>query len=365
MIGVPNAFLWGLLATVLRFVPYVGPWVAAAMPTALAFAIFDGWGTLLQVLGLFVALELISNNVVEPLMYGRRTGMSPFAVFVAVLFWTWIWGPVGLIVAIPTTLCLAVAGRYVPGLAWLHIALSGEASLDAPTRFFQRLVAMDPEAAESETIETVREGGLVSFHDELFLPALRLTEIRSQRGSLDPERRAFILRELEEIADVAEREAEPDPEALEHPSRAAIEILCIPSNGPADVTAARGLASVLHHAGFDRARVFGEEKLVGSLVDEVEALQPDLVFFVALPPGAVRRIRYRCKRLREALPRLPIGGFAWHPTREASGSPESVEESGATEGLVSFEEALDMARRVGAAVRRADARGEPLELGAE
>lgn len=152
LIGLPNAMLWGILAVTLRFIPYVGPWIAAAMPIGLSMAISSGWVAPLLTIGLFVALELFSNNVMEPWLYGRRTGVSAVAVLVAAVFWMWLWGVVGLLLATPLTVCLLVIGKHVPQLSFLDILLGNEPVFKPATRVYQRLVAGDQEEA-AELVE--------------------------------------------------------------------------------------------------------------------------------------------------------------------------------------------------------------------
>ena len=146
-IGVPNPLVWGILATVLRFLPYIGPWIAATIPIVLASAVFQGWTRPLLVLALFIANELIANNLIEPWLYGASTGISTMGILVSAVFWTWLWGPVGLVMATPLTVCLVVMGRYVPHMSFLHTLLSDEEVLSPDARFYQRLLAMDPEEA--------------------------------------------------------------------------------------------------------------------------------------------------------------------------------------------------------------------------
>ena len=125
-IGVPNALLWGLLGMLLRFIPYGGVWVAAAIPALLAFAISDGWSMMAWTLGVFFTLEMLLVNVVEPLLYGKSAGLAPMAIIVSALFWTWLWGPIGLLLATPLTVCVAVMGRYMPELGFLNVLLGVE-----------------------------------------------------------------------------------------------------------------------------------------------------------------------------------------------------------------------------------------------
>ena len=151
--------LWGLLGTLLRFVPYAGVWVAVALPTALAFAIFDGWALVAWVLGIFLVLELVLVNVVEPWLYGRSAGLSPIAIILAALFWTWLWGPVGLLLATPLTVCVVVMGRYIPELGYLNVLLGVEPVLAPEARFYQRLIARDQDEAIALAEEYAKEHG--------------------------------------------------------------------------------------------------------------------------------------------------------------------------------------------------------------
>ena len=151
-IGVPNPFLWGILAAVLRFIPYLGPFIAALFPIALAFAVDPGWSMLLWVVGLILLMELVSNNVVEPWLYGSSTGLSSIAIIIAAIFWTTLWGPIGLIMATPITVCLVVIGQYVPQLEFLRLLLGSEPALTPEEQFYQRLIARNTEGA----IETRR-----------------------------------------------------------------------------------------------------------------------------------------------------------------------------------------------------------------
>jgi predicted PurR-regulated permease PerM len=152
-IGVPNAILWGAFATILRFIPYVGPWIAAAFPITLSLAVSPGWMMPLLTIGLFVVLELLSNNVMEPWLYGSSTGVSPIALIVAAVFWTWLWGPVGLVLATPLTVCLVVMGRHVPRLSFLSVLLSDEDALTPAQDCYHRLLTVG-EQDEMELVES-------------------------------------------------------------------------------------------------------------------------------------------------------------------------------------------------------------------
>ena len=184
-IGVPNAMLWGLLAALLRFVPYLGPFIAALFPLALAFAVDPGWSMLLWTLALIIGMELVSNNVVEPWLYGSSTGLSPVAIIIAAMFWTLIWGPVGLILATPLTVCLAIMGRYVPRLEFLEVMLGSSPVLTPQEQLYQRLLAGNAEEAIELAETLVGESALLEFYDGVALPALSLAERDRDRRLVD------------------------------------------------------------------------------------------------------------------------------------------------------------------------------------
>jgi predicted PurR-regulated permease PerM len=183
-IGIPNAALWGLLAIVLRFIPYIGPWIAAAFPILLSVAVSPGWTQPILTVTLFIVIELISNNAIEPWLYGSSTGLSPTAIVVSAIFWTWLWGTGGLLLATPLTVCLAVLGKYVPQLAFLDILLGDKPPIAPESRFYQRLLAGD----ETELYEMVNDyaerEALPELFDNVILPSLHLAEEDAANGNL-------------------------------------------------------------------------------------------------------------------------------------------------------------------------------------
>jgi predicted PurR-regulated permease PerM len=185
-LGVPYAVLWGFLAAVLRFIPYVGTLVAAALPILLSLAVFPGWTQPLLASGLFVGLELVTNSVLEPLLYGHSTGISQVALLVAVLFWTWLWGPVGLLLSTPLTVCLSVLGTYVPSLAFLGVVLSDE-EVEGLNTYYQRLVARDQDEAAAIVEAALQTQPLVEVYDTVLVPALSYTKQDHERAILTAE----------------------------------------------------------------------------------------------------------------------------------------------------------------------------------
>ena len=275
-IGVPNAFLWGLLAVVLRFIPYVGSWIALAFPLFLAFAVTTTWRMPLEVLGLYATIELITSNVLEPWLYGAHTGLSPVAIMVSTIFWTWLWGGVGLLLAMPLTVCVSVLGKYIPSLSFLEALLGDEPTLTVNERYYQRLLAMDRREACIVADEFRKEHSLTDLYSRLFVPALTASEAEQQQGTLDPRHQRFIFdatREMveETISDadsddkrmaetlVKERKLDEDDAAAVAPESAEVKkvtaisknpIFCLPAADEADEIVAVMMAQLLEREGY-------------------------------------------------------------------------------------------------------------------
>jgi len=314
-VGVPNPLLWGLMATLLRFIPYLGPWLAASMPCALAFAVDPGWGMLIGTLAVFVVMELITYNVLEPWLYGSSTGISPVAILGAAVFWTWLWGPVGLLLATPLTVCLVVIGRYVPHLEFLSVVLGDEPVLTPEARFYQRLLAMNYDEAVDIAEEFAAEKSLAELYDQIFIPALSLAESDRHRGVLDPERERFIfdttrelIQELPERLEAAKKtEERPAPKQVLHENPV---VLCLPAADEADELAAEMLAQLLAERGV-AAKAVAAKALASERLEEVHKAGVPIVCVSSIPPGAVAPVRYVCKRLRAEVPELKITVGIW------------------------------------------------------
>jgi len=197
----PSFVLWGLLCAVLRFIPYIGPWIASVFPIVLSLAVYQGFGVFVWTTGLFVVIELASNNLMEPWLYGTSTGMSTVAILVSAVFWTWLWGAVGLLLATPLTVVLVVLGKYVPQLRFLDILLGDEPVLEPPERIYQRLLAGDEEEATDLAREFLKERTLLEVYDDVLLPALSLAEMDRHNGRLDAARQDFVRKSMREIVD--------------------------------------------------------------------------------------------------------------------------------------------------------------------
>ena len=213
-IGIPSPVIWGVLAGLLGFVPYIGAPLAAVMPLALAAAVDPGWSRLLWTAALYLVVEPVMGQVVEPLLYGHSTGLSPFAVVLAATFWTWLWGPIGLILSTPVTLCLVVLGRHVARLEFLDVLLGDRPALTPVESFYQRILAGDPDEAHDHAEVLLKQRSLSSYYDEVALQGLRLAVIDAERGVLTPahlERIKLAIQSLiEDLDDHEDREPPPD-----------------------------------------------------------------------------------------------------------------------------------------------------------
>lgn len=214
LIGVPSAPLWGLIATILRFVPYVGSPISAVFPLILAAAVGSGWGMLLMTAALFGTLQLIAGQVVEPLVYGRSSGLSPVAIVISASFWTWLWGPIGLVLATPLTVCLVVVGRHVDRLQFFDILLGNEPALTPPQLVYQRMLAGDPIEASQQAQAHLKEAPLADYYDTILLNGLRLAEADARLGRLDRERIDRILATVTEVVDDLELHEDRPPSTI-------------------------------------------------------------------------------------------------------------------------------------------------------
>ena len=324
LLGIPNAILWGLLMLVLRFVPYIGPAIGMMLPLFLALAIAPGWSLVLWTAGLFLVMEFISNNVLEPWLYGSRTGLSPLAVIVAAIFWTWLWGPLGLVMSTPLTVCLVVLGRYVPRFEFLDVLLGNEPVLEPQARLYQRLLAGDPDEATDNAEDYLEQEYLVDFYDKVGIPALLLGEQDRQRGVLLEEQRTKFAQSAQtlvlNLSEIAEEENEEEDatdeqedadhaeESIDLPSGEGRSLICSGGRGEIDDAAAAMLAQVLEvqganvvaasHASIDAVRI--KDMALGKV---------DTVVVAFLNGNSKAHARNLVRRLKRQRPNLRVGVF--------------------------------------------------------
>jgi predicted PurR-regulated permease PerM len=340
LIGVPYAILWGLLAAVLRFIPYVGPTIAAVLPSALSLAAFPGWGPPLLVIGLILLLELASNMIMEPLLYGQSAGVSEVALLVAVAFWTWLWGAVGLILATPMTVCIGVLGKYIPQIEFIGVLLGDEPVMEFPTNYYQRLVAKDQDEAAALVEEYLETHPLETLYDDVLIPALKAAKRDRQLGTLTDEDVHFIIQATRAIIeDLSMRQSQPVTSAaptLTLPTRELsattppLQILGCPAYDAADELALLMLQQLLDPSRY-RTAIISAEMLTGEVLSIVERQHIRLICVAALPPGALAPVRYRCKRLRARFPDCRIVVGLWGAGEESDNPRVRFRDLGADE----------------------------------
>ena len=332
-IGVPNAILWGALATVLRFIPYVGPWIAAAFPILISIASSPGWMAPLLTIGLFVVLEVISNNVMEPWLYGASTGVTPIALIVAALVWTWLWGPVGLVLATPLTVCLVVMGRHIPKLAFISIVLSDDEALTPAEDCYQRLLR----AGEHDEMELVdhylKIHPLVALFDSVLIPVVTAVGTDHRLGFLDDDQLNFVHEGITDILDAIAPESQSGEET-------GLRVCCIPARANRDQLAGEMLAQVLRQNGHT-AQCTGVQMPLGELLAQVKNMKSNAVCISAVAPTTLIHARYLCAKLRAHAADLTIMVGLWGRAGLTPEMMESMRASGADEIVTTLAEAIN------------------------
>jgi predicted PurR-regulated permease PerM len=346
-IGIPSPILWGVLAGLLRFVPYIGSPMAAILPMALGAAIDPGWAKLIWVAGLFLVIEPIVGQAVEPVLYGNSTGLSPISVIVAAIFWAWLWGPIGLILSTPLSLCLVVLGRHVERLEFLDVILGDRPALTPVENFYQRALAGDADEAEEQATQLLKDRALSSYYDEVAVQGLRLAAIDIRRGVLTQvqlERIHEVIVELvEDLDDYDDVDPVPGsgtkeamaiappnterilpqmpaptavmPEATERPRkwRGEYPVLCIAGRSPLDEAASRMLSHLLQKHGVG-ARVISSDAVSRSAIGELDVSGVAMACVSYLnSSGTMAPLRHLLRRLRQRLPGAPILVGLWSP----------------------------------------------------
>ncbi len=350
-IGVPSPALWGVLAGLLRFLPYIGPFLSALPPLILAAAVAPDWSMSIWVVGLFLVVEPIMGYVVEPMVYGHSTGLSPIAVIVSAIFWTWLWGPIGLILSTPLTLCLVVLGRHVKRLEFLDVMLGDRPALTPVESFYQRMLAGDSDEALDQAETLLRDRALSSYYDEVAIKGLNLAAADCLRGVLDDARLDRVRSAASDlIADLASHDDRDPPAAganatgsrtlveqrlphnaapvaAEHPPSSAWQsegaVLCIAGRGPLDDFGAVILAQLLskHDLGARTASFTDvSRERIGSL--DVSGVLAIAVVYLDVE-GVPAHLRTLLRRLHERLPGVPIVVGLWKAVPGATEHPDA------------------------------------------
>ncbi len=294
LIGLPNAILWGSLAGILRFIPYIGPWIAAAIPVVLSFIVFDSWIMILITLSFFIFLELFTAYVVEPYYYGEGTGVSAFALILAAIFWTWLWGPIGLLLSTPLTVCLVVLGHYATNMDFLRILLSKEDPLTPAEESYHRLLSFDPSEAMDVVEAYLKKDSSTSLYDTIVIPVIRQTEVDINQDLINYEKKETVYQTLNEIVeyvgnqDLKDKATELKPKA---------KVLCIPVRTERDDLGASILAQQLMSKGFEVEST--EKQNLTTIYERIDNTTFDVIGIVVVAPFALSNIRFLSSKIRE------------------------------------------------------------------
>src|SRR5579863_4536165 len=345
LIGVPDAVLWAIFAALLRFVPYIGAIAAAAFPAALALAVDPGWSMVFWVLGLFALTEFITGQIIEPWLYGRSTGLSGVAVVVAAAFWTLLWGPVGLLLSTPLTMCLVVLGRHVEHLQFLVVLLGDQPALAPEQSFYQRMLADDPDEAAHQAEEFLKDQPLSAYYDQVAIKGLALAQLDVNRGTLNHEQRLRLKAAIDDIIDdlsdhedasvAVVKEGEPVATPLAPvltPAELVVSwrgkaVLCVAGRGSLDEASAAMLAQLLEMHGIG-ARVVSREAVSAANLDQLDVKGVQMACLCYLEPGTFANARYLVRRLRRRLPKAKIIAGFWTLTAEQAEQRDALAATG-------------------------------------
>jgi len=328
LIGVPNAVLWGILAGLMRFVPFVGSIIAAFFPIVLAASVDPGWTMVLVTAALFVVAEPLAGQVMEPVLYGQHTGLSPVAVVVSTLFWALLWGPIGLLLATPLTVCLVVLGRHIDALEFIEVLLGDEPALEPEERFYQRLLAHDATEAADQAEKQLKEQTLSAYYDSVPMKALALAQADAAHGKLPADKQLAIRDTMSEIVDNLADHTKDTPKleegALASPQIPTLSkeqlrpewqvdhaVLCIASRSPLDEAAAAMLAQLLEKHGLStKVQPFADVASAKAFkVDAPDARLVCLSYFGVV--GNPAHVRFLIRRLKRLMPNAKFLAGYW------------------------------------------------------
>jgi predicted PurR-regulated permease PerM len=318
MIGVPNAILWGIFAGLMRFVPFIGGLIAAFFPILLAAAVDPGWNMVMLTAGLFLVAEPIAGQVIEPLLYGQNTGLSPVAIVISTLFWTLLWGPIGLLLATPLTVCLVVIGNHIEALKFIEVLLGDEPALELHERFYQRLLAGDDTEAADMAETQLGKQSLSAYYDAVALPALALAQTDAAHGKLPHEKQLKICETVEDVVEDLNDYGDIEPGSAAGPKTTPAnvsglgdcQLLCVSSRSPLDQAASAMLVQLLEKHGVSaRVQKFSDVATARSLkIDAPDAPWVCLSYFGSASNPA--HVRYLIRRLRRVMPTARfVAGF--------------------------------------------------------
>lgn len=344
LLGVPSPLLWGALGLMLRFLPYIGPVIAALLPFAVAVAESDGWRTPLSVLALFGVTEAIVSNILEPMLYGVHTGLSAVALLVSAVFWTVVWGPVGLVLSTPLTVCLSVLGKHSPQFEFLSVVLGDEPVLTPDVIFYQRLLALDQQGAMNVLESLGKNKPLMTVFDRIVIPALAIAERDRQTGQLDAKREDFILQSINEfVTELTDADAAASAAGEIKRTR----VFCIPARDAADEIAAAMCAYFLTQEGFP-AVAFPVMDSPGKMMASVGCQPEDVVCISAVPPFAAGNARKIARSIEEEANSPTLIAGLWSFERPSEARMQRLAKSLSASVATSLAEAVAQVRAVDA-----------------
>jgi predicted PurR-regulated permease PerM len=364
-IGLPNAFLWAVVAGVFRFLPYIGAPLSAVLPILLSLAIFSGWTRPLETMGLYFVVELLVANVIEPLLYGANTGISSFAILLAAIFWTLLWGPIGLLLSTPLTVCLVVLGRHVPALAFLNILLGDEKVLAPEAHYYQRLLAADQVEAKQVLEEYLKTHSLEELYDLVLIPALAMVEQDRHRDDLQSGTEEFIFHStrefVEELGEKSRDELEAESagvpsdeeslsitDAVSAHCKVPVKVVCVPARDEADEIVGIMLAQLLQRAGCS-----AEVVSVGSareMLQQVKEAAPGILCISALPPFALLHARDLYRKARAVYgshTQAPVIVGLWNFSGDADKATARLKITGSDKLAMTLAQALEQCASFG------------------
>jgi hypothetical protein len=349
-IELPSPLAWGMFAFACRFLPYIGPWIGAALPILLSLAVFKGWGGPLMVVGLFAVMELVVNWILEPWLYGKSVGLSPLGIVLAVVFWAWIWGLAGILMAIPITLTLVILGRHFPEMSFFAVLFGDKASIPGYQPLYQSLLSFEGEHASAITDKLIQSKGLSPAFEKTIVPMLHKAEADRRAGAISDEQLDFIYEGMETAIEAAPMPGLPEANAAVSEikddadsgagSQATRRILLVPVSTRGDEISARVLAQIgakLDHIEFEIA---SGSLLVNEIIERIKQGEYDAVIVTGMSEFTASKARLLAKRIRQQFLKLPVFAANW------LSSPGSSPRSDGAERAVQVIESVDDALRV-------------------
>lgn len=340
-IGIPNAILWGCFAAILRFIPYIGPWIAAIIPIALSFIITDTWSVPLLTISFFILLEFITAYLVEPFYYGSGTGVSSFALILAAIFWTWLWGPLGLLLSTPLTVCLVVIGQHMTNLNFLSVLLSKEQALTPSEECYHRLLAFDSDAAMNLVEAYLKKNSLISLYDDVLIPNITQTELDFRQDYIDAEKKEGVYQSISEIVEYLSINEEKKSAPIEGPREV---VLCIPAKAQRDELGSNILAQFLESESYEAYPM--KKGALSETFELVKKKNPAVILINATAPFVVSHAQFLCTNLHKQMPQMPLIVCLLESTGVSAEMNDKLQTAGAAKVVRSLQQTLEALKEI-------------------